>query len=151
MPTIIAIVIAVIAIAVAIGAWFRPVPKAETPAAKTYSEQEVADAKKAVCDAFENAIHTLDVNKRKSTVNPADSFAVAVNTRMAVGTVADYLTQVADAHPALQPDLSSNVSNLASAYRDIVLKQIGDADQAELDSTYQRADEAQSAVAQVCK
>ncbi len=53
VPTIIAIVIALIAVAVAIAAWFRPAPKAETPAAKTYSEQEIADAKKAVCDAYE--------------------------------------------------------------------------------------------------
>ncbi|MBB3748216.1 hypothetical protein FHT44_000677 [Mycolicibacterium sp. BK634] len=149
--SIVAIVLSLVVGALAIAALVKPAPKAEAPAAKVYSEQEVADAKKAVCDAYGTAIHTLDVNKRKSSVNPADSFAVAVNTRLTVETVADYLTQVADAYPAPQPDLTSNVNNLASAYRDIVLKQIGDAVQTELDASYQQADKAQTAVAQLCK
>ena len=71
LPTIIAIVIALIAVAVAIAAWFRPAPKAETPAAKTYSEQEIADAKKAVCDAYESGCEpTLD-RTAKSRRGPA--------------------------------------------------------------------------------
>lgn len=151
LPTIIAIVIALIAVAVAIAAWFRPAPKAETPAAKTYSEQEIADAKKAVCDAFDQAIHTLDVNTRKSSVNPADSFAVIVNTRLTVQAVADYLVQEVHRQPAVDPKLSSAVRDLADAYQQIVLKQIGDADQAELDASYQVADKFQSDVAQACK
>ena len=53
MPAIIAIAIALVAVAVAIAAWFTPAPKAEVPAAKTYTEQETADAKKAVCEAFD--------------------------------------------------------------------------------------------------
>ena len=48
MPATIAIAIALVAVAVAIAAWFKPAPKAEVPAAKTYTEQETADAKKAV-------------------------------------------------------------------------------------------------------
>ena len=151
MPTIIAIVIAVIAVAVAIGAWFRPAPKPEAPAAKSYSAQEVADAKKAVCDAFQNVIHTLDANKRKSSVNPADSFAVTVNTRLAVETAAAHLDWTVHSQPALQSDLSSTLSDLANAYREIVMKQIGDSDQAELDKSYQQADKLQSDAAQVCQ
>ena len=151
MPTIIAIVIAVIAVAVAIGAWLRPAPKPEAPAAKTYSDQEVADAKSAVCDAFQNVIHTLDANKRKSSVNPADSFAVAVNTRLAVETAAEHLAWAVEAHPALQSDLTSTLSDLASAYREIVMKQIGDADQTDLDTSYQKADKLQTDAAQVCQ
>lgn len=150
-PTIIAIVIALIAVAVAIAAWFRPAPKAETPAEKTYSEQEIADAKKAVCDAYGEVIHTLDVNKRKSSVNPADNFAIVVNTRLAVQAVADYLLNTVNSQPALKPELSSAIRGLATAYQQIVLKQIGDADQSELDASYQRADEFQSATAQACK
>ncbi|KAA0111322.1 hypothetical protein CIW47_05250 [Mycolicibacterium sp. P1-5] len=126
-------------------------PKPEAPAAKTYSDQEVADAKKAVCDAFQNVIHTLDANKRKSSVNPADSFAVAVNTRLAVETAADYLAQAVDSHPALPSDLLSKISDLANAYRGIVMKQIGDADQGELDKSYQQADALQTASGQACQ
>ncbi|WP_445168215.1 hypothetical protein ACTXG7_02140 [Mycolicibacterium sp. Dal123E01] len=151
MLSIVAIVLSLVVGGLAIAALTKPTPKAEAPAAKAYSEQEIADAKKSVCDAYSTAIHTLDANKRKSTVNPADDFALAINTRLTVETVAGYLSQIADLHPALRPDLSSKVSNLVGAYRDIVLRQIGDADQASLDASYQRADEAQTVVEQVCK
>jgi len=151
LPTIIAIVIALIAVAVAIGAWSKPAPKPEASPTKTYSDQEIADAKKAVCGAYDKAIHTLDVNKRKASVNAADSFAVVVNTRLAVYTASDYLMQSVDRHPALQSDLSSSVRDLANAYQEIVLDQIGDADQTQLDSIYQRADKLGSMVAQACK
>lgn len=151
LPAIIAIVIALVAVAVAIAAWFKPTPKAEVPAAKTYTEQETADAKKAVCDAYGTAYHALEINKRKSIVNQADSFAVIVNTRLTVHVVADFLLNALDNNAATQPSLSARIRDLASSYQEIVLQQISDADQSQLDASYQRADAMQSAVAQDCR
>ena len=86
MPTIIAIVIAVIAVAVAIGAWFRPPPKPEIAAAKTYSEQEVTDAKQKICDAFATVQSTLEASSNQAPPDPNDvmqKFTLSVNGRLA--------------------------------------------------------------------
>lgn len=151
LPTVIAIVIAVIAVAVAIGAWFRPAPKPEAPAAKTYSEQEVADAKKAVCDAYDKVFHMLDVNSRKASVNSADTFAVTVNSRLAIHTAGDYLMLILSGNPAVPSEFSNTVRELANAYQNIIIGQISDADQPQLDESYQKAEKIGDQVAQECK
>ncbi|MCV7017178.1 hypothetical protein [Mycolicibacterium aichiense] len=150
MPTIIAIVIAVIAVAVAIGAWFRPAPKPETPAAKTYSEQEVADAKKAVCTAFNHIYHTLDVSNRKIPNNTGDAFAIIVNNRLAVHISADYLLRQLAENPAAPSNISSSVQKLATTYEETVLEQIGDSDKDRLDTYFKTADELQTSLQQDC-
>jgi hypothetical protein len=150
VPTIIAIVIAVIAVAVAVGAWFRPAPKPETPAAKTYSDQQVADAKKAVCDAFDHIYHTLDVNNRKVPNQTGDPFAVAVNTRLAVYMASQYLLSQLANSPAAPDGLSSSVRRLANNYQDTVFEQIGDSDKSHLDALFQTAGDLQTEIQQVC-
>ncbi len=52
VPMIVAIVISLLALALAAAAWFRPTHDA-TPATPQYSEQQVADAKKNVCGAYD--------------------------------------------------------------------------------------------------
>ncbi|BBY63510.1 hypothetical protein MHEL_17530 [Mycolicibacterium helvum] len=151
MPTIIAIVIAVIAIAVAIGAWFRPIPKPEAPAAKTYSEQEVADAKKAVCDAFDRGQRTLDVTGGKVGANPSDSFTVAVNSRVAIGTISTYWRSTLQQHPATPTDLANTLSSLADLYENILLTQLAEGNRPDLDALYASADNSVPKMTQACK
>ena len=150
MPTIIAIVIAVIAVAVAIGAWFRPVPKPEVPAAKTYSDQEVADAKKAVCDAYGKAFNALTVNSRQ-TDDPNEALAVIANSRIAIHAAATYLMEMLNEQPATPAELAVPVSSLAKQYQSMLLDQIGNADRATLDADYHNADSLTSKISEVCK
>lgn len=150
LPNVIAIAIAVVALAVAAGAWFRPLPKPEAPATQTYSEQEVAEAKKAVCEAFTKVSRTLTANSAKSSVNPADSFAIVVNTRLAIQSANEFLSRTVASHPSAPPDLSSSIGQLAAAYQAIVFGQIGDASQPELDASYADADRASTAIQQRC-
>ena len=117
LPTIIAIVIAVVAVAVAIGAWFRPVPKPETPAAKTYSEQEVADAKKAVCAAFKDASRGVQAaGRRNEGPDPVAVLTVAANVRLALTAGSAYMLQSLNNSQAAPDDLKSAVKNLAGTY-----------------------------------
>ncbi|MCX2934513.1 hypothetical protein ORI20_30045 [Mycobacterium sp. CVI_P3] len=150
MPTIIAIVIAVIAIAVAIGAWFRPAPKPEAPAAKTYSEQEVADAKNAVCEAYDKAFNALTENSRQLD-NPNEALAVIANSRIAIHAAGTFLTTVLSQNPATPGELTTPVRALADQYQGMVLDQIGNADRATLDADYRNADSLTSKISQVCK
>jgi hypothetical protein len=151
LPTIIAIVIAVIAVAVAIGAWFRPMPKAEAPAAKTYSEQEIADAKKAVCDAFDQVKKSVNTAGGKSGDNPTDTFVVAVNIRVALTTSSSYLIETLDANSAVPKDLADPVRNLASTYRKIAMEQLADTSAADLNPLATSADGEFAKIKQACQ
>ncbi|MCV7177781.1 hypothetical protein [Mycolicibacterium sphagni] len=151
MPTIIAIVIAVIAIGVAIGAWFRPIPKPEAPAAKTYSDQEVADAKKAVCDAYEDAYRAVttagngDGGSDRSAV-----LAVAVNIRLALGTSGQYLLSTVNEQPAAPSEVATAASDLGTAYRKISLLQLSEAPHDTIAPFYEAADSAITKIKQAC-
>ncbi len=150
LPTIIAIVIALIAVAVAIAAWFRPAPKAETPAAKTYSEHEIADAKKAVCDAYERALNALTANSRQPD-SPNEGLAVIANSRIAIHAAGTYLVATLNEQPAAPEELAAPVKSLADQYQRMVLDQIGGADRATLDEDYQNADSLTSKISKVCQ
>jgi hypothetical protein len=151
LPTIIAIVIAVIAVAVAIGAWFRPIPKPETPAAKTYSGQEISDAKKAVCAAFDRGQQTLDVTGGKVGANPSDSFTVAVNSRVAIGAISAYWRSTLQQHPATPTDTANILSSLADLYENILLTQLAEGNRSDLDALYASADNSVPKMTQACK
>ncbi|KDF00273.1 hypothetical protein Y900_015325 [Mycolicibacterium aromaticivorans JS19b1 = JCM 16368] len=151
MPSIIAIVIAVIAVAVAIGAWFRPAPKPETPAAKTYSEQEVADAKKAVCETFKEASTGIQAaGGRTGGDDPTAVLAVAVNVRLALSAASSYLIQGLDANPATPQELAKPIRDLAKTYQEIAILQLGDAPHEKIDPLYTSGDEATAKIKQVC-
>ena len=151
MPATIAIAIALVAVAVAIAAWFTPAPKAEVPAAKTYTEQETADAKKAVCEAFDRAYHTLDANSRKAPNNPGDPFAIIVNNRLAIHMVADYLLLKLGENHAAPDDLGESIRRLSGTYYETVLEQIGDGNEAKLDPLYKTATELQDKLLKECR
>ena len=151
LPTIIAIVIAVIAVAVAVGAWFRPMPKPEAPAAKTYSDQEVADAKKAVCDAFDRTHKALEVtNGKNAGTDPTAILAVAANGRIALTVGADYLLAAIDANPALNPDFADAVKDLAGSYRRMAVDYLAEVPATDMNATFQMADGAAARVGQFC-
>ncbi|WP_431237823.1 hypothetical protein ACQ86B_24630 [Mycolicibacterium aichiense] len=150
MPTIIAIVVALIAIAVAIGAWFRPAPKPEAPAAKTYSNQEVNDAKKAVCDAFNKVHSTLVTNAGKSGDDPTQAAILAVNGRLATYAAGDFLIVQLQGQPAAPAELAGPVRDLGITYQSITLDQIGDASRTQLDNDYQKADTLTKSITEVC-
>jgi hypothetical protein len=148
----IAIVIAVIAVAVAIGAWFRPMPKPEMPEAKTYSEQEVADAKKAVCDAFEDAYRAVTVTGNGDGGNDrATVLAVAVNIRVAFSTSGEYLLSTVNDQPAAPPEVSTPARDLGTAYRKAALLQLAEAPHDTITPVYEDADGAITKIKQACR
>lgn len=151
MPTIIAIVIAVIAVAVAIGAWFKPAPKPETPAAKTYSEQEVADAKKAVCDAY-NLVHQSIVvtNNKSGGSDPTAILAVAANARLSAHAGGQYLNDVLSQYPATSKDLAQSIRDLATNLEKLTLEYLAETPNADQDPLLRNADDATARIKQTC-
>lgn len=152
MPNVIAIAIAIAALVVAAGAWFRPMPQPEAPAAKVYSEQEVSGAKKAVCEAFAKANQSLNsAGLVSSDGQPGSALAAAVNVRLALEAGSRYLSESALQYHFAPADLVVAVDDLAMAYQQIAIAQLAAYPHADIEPHYRAADSAVAAIQKACK
>ncbi|MBU3750850.1 MAG: hypothetical protein FGM52_10430 [Mycobacterium sp.] len=111
----------------ALGAAGCSSPAATTDSAKpTYSEQQVADAKKAVCDAYAKGIRAFQIAGNKKVDNPADALPVAVNTRLAEVAVGNYLINAIEFNPAAPADIKQLTQELAQSYQEIAITQLSE-------------------------
>jgi hypothetical protein len=93
--------LALLAIGVAIGSWFRPVPTSKPAPGPTYTSQEIADAKSKVCTAF-GKVHTAIqlTGARDRGPDYATQLASAVNARQALVAGSQYLSTILNDTPA---------------------------------------------------
>ncbi|WIM87337.1 hypothetical protein PT015_21215 [Candidatus Mycobacterium wuenschmannii] len=116
--------VSLISVGAAVAAWLRPIPH-ETlaaPAAPTYTEQQIADAKSKVCAAYQKVRRASDANaNRKGGDDPTSQLAVAVNDRQIYVAGSAYLLTVLDDAPAAPGELSAAVRNLARLFQVITL------------------------------
>ena len=104
-------------------AWLRPTD-ANSAASSLYSDQQVADAKKAVCEAYEKGVRSMRVVAARVVDDPADTLPVAVNSRLAEVGVGNYFVNALAMNPAAPPGLQDDLRRLAQAYQDIALIQL---------------------------
>ena len=150
--SIVAIVLSLVVGALAIAALVKAAPKAEAPAAKVYSEQEVADAKKAVCDAYSRADRAVQAAGRRNGGDDQTAIlGVAVNIRLALSESSSLLLRTLAEQPAAPNDLQEQIRLAANTYQDVAIDQIGDASQDELAPLFKQADSTDVAIKQACK
>ncbi len=112
-PTFAALAIALIALAVGLGGWFRPVPHNNQPPPKpTYTDQQIADAKAKVCAAFGKLDRAVGVlNARPKWRRRTAVLAVATSTRQVLDVFGGrYLSTHLDQEPATPTDLANRSS-----------------------------------------
>jgi hypothetical protein len=147
--------IALLAIgAVAVGAWFRPLPenKPASPPAPTYTSQQIADAKTAVCSAFDKVHHAVDVaNTRSGGDDPTAVLAVATAARQALDVGSRYLLTKLAEEPATPAELASQVRKLAGTYQEATIDYLAEAGEAELGPLGNASDEATNTIDKLCK
>lgn len=120
---ILSVVLGLLGLATGTAAWFRAAPSHS--AAPAYTEQQVADAKKAVCEAYAKGMRSIrTVGTVK--VDPTNWFPTAINTRLAGFASATYMIDALGSNPAAPNGLQDMVRQVASAYRDIALSQLAD-------------------------
>ena len=145
---ILGLVLGLLGLGIGTAAWFRAAPKpAATP---TYSEQQVAEAKKAVCDVYAKGMRSIRTAGSKQ-VDPADWLPVAVNTRLAEVAIANYLTNALDANTAAPSELRDSISKLAQAYQNMSLTQLADGVPLDFKSDVTVADAEVSKIDQICQ
>ncbi|WP_141564449.1 hypothetical protein [Mycolicibacterium palauense] len=120
--------LAVLALAIAVVALFRPSPSPNTDLL-TYSADQIENANQEMCDAHKKVSDTFAINdKRAAAYPPGDPnyLIVGLNSRILLLTGADYLLFVLDQNPATSKDMAEGTRRLASMWMNIVLDQIAD-------------------------
>ena len=146
--------VALLAIGIAIGAWFRPLPKAEPPAAPTYSSQQVADAKGKVCAAYAKVHRALTLSaERSGGSDPTAVLAVATSGRQVLAVGSRYLISKLSEAPATPPDLGRATQKLANAYQELTIGYLDGLtnSDSELKLLLQESDEATSVIERLCE
>jgi hypothetical protein len=119
-PTFTALAIALIALAVGLVGWFRPVPHNSQPPPKpTYTQPQIADAKAKVCAAFAKLDRAVGV--LKALPNGSDSLVAAIDTRQVFDVFSRYLLATLAEEQATPADLAAAVREQASTLEDVVI------------------------------
>jgi hypothetical protein len=119
-PTFAALAIALIALAVGLVGWFRPVPHDNQPPPKpTYTQQQSADAKAKVCAAFGKLDRAVGV--LNALPNGSDELVAAIDTRQVFDVFSRYLLTTLSEEPATPADLATAVREQASSLEEGVI------------------------------
>lgn len=132
-----------------VGAWFRAAPPREATV-PAYSEQQVIDATKTVCDAYSRGLQTFRIAAGRQVENPADKLPVAVNTRVAEIAVSNFLSNEIYANPAAPLELQKLVHQLSEAYQDIALVQLAEGTTSDVEPFGLSADDAIAKIGKIC-
>jgi hypothetical protein len=147
-------VVTLAAIGLAIAGWFLPRPesKSVTPSTPSYTDKEVADAQKAVCETFEKVRHSIQVSGSRDTGNDhLTEVLVALDARQAVVAGSDLLFTKLEEEPATPPDLVTAVRKLGSLYQELAVDYLNDASEAERKPVMHAADNAALTIEGICK
>lgn len=123
------VVLAVAALGFAVAAWVRSAPEA----APVYSEQQVADAKKAVCDAFAQVDRALTASSLGGGADSPNGVVIGINVRAALTASAQYLSTKVNEHPATPSDIAELLKSASNTYQEMAISQFGRASDARLD------------------
>jgi hypothetical protein len=125
-PSFAALAIALVATGFAIVGWFRPTPTppGASSSAPTYTEKQVGDAKRIVCDSYALVRAAVSVSTNKQS-SGGDAFAartaIAANGRLALYGGGGYMLEQLSAEPATPSDLANAVKSLAGTFRKLAL------------------------------
>lgn len=110
---------------VAIVGWLRPTQDHEHSgsSAPTYTDQQVAEAKTAVCTAFGNVEHALNLAdaRNNGSSDPTAQLAVETSTRQVLDAGSRYLLAKLAEEPATPRELAAAIRTQANAYQDVVI------------------------------
>jgi hypothetical protein len=154
-PVIASLAIALLALGVAIGSWFRPMPDNKPPPAPpppSFTDQQIADAKAKVCATYEKVHQAVLVNTgRSGGSDPIALLGVAANARIALYDGGQYLMKALAEQPATPPDLATAVRQLVDSYQQLAINYLAEAPQSEIDSSLHAGDRPNATIYGICK
>ncbi|OBF13483.1 hypothetical protein [Mycobacterium sp. ACS4331] len=143
--------LAVAALAVAIASWFRPAPAQEESTAAQFSEQEIADATEAVCEAWDTVYRSLITAGYQTSEDPTVSQILALQMKVAFLASGNYLHDALNRHAAADGELARSTEKLATGYEHAILAQLAGAPAGEIEGIKADIREAEDAVKRECE
>jgi hypothetical protein len=149
------IAIALVALGVAIGSWFRPMPDNKPPPAPSspaFTEQQTAEAKAKVCATYDK-VHQAVLNNtgRSGGTDPIALLGVAANARLALYDGGEYLLKILAEQPATPPELATAVRQLVNSYQQLAVNYMAEVSQSEIDSSLHAGDQPNATIYGICK
>jgi hypothetical protein len=145
-------VLAVVATSVAVVGWFYPHKSASS--APTYTDQQVKDAKKHMCETFRLVDHEVVRNSRLK--NPPDggpigALSVASAARLAFYSGGAFLRDRVSQEPATPPDLAKSLNAMASNLEELAIGYLAGSAEFAMDELRQSLDDKIKATIEMCK
>jgi hypothetical protein len=143
-----------IAIAIAVGSWFRPASGEAAPSpepAQQYSDQQVAEAATNMCAVYDKIYAAITNAGGQNSDDPTMKFVIAVDIRLATHVNSDYIRQMLGQNAATPPDLAHAFREMRSAYDEINLAQLANAPKEQLESASAKLDSADATVYESCE
>jgi hypothetical protein len=141
--------------AVAVVGWLRPTQSHNPgPAAPTYTEQQIENAKTNVCAAFERVQHAVDLaNSHVGSTDYATQLAAAALTHETLDAGSRYLLTKLSEEPATPPDLATAVRNGANADQEALIGYLNGlpASDPAMQPALNASDEATLTIQRLCK
>jgi hypothetical protein len=156
-PMFASLVIALVALGLAIGCWFRLPPSnqaSSTTPTPSYTDRQIADAKAAVCAAFAKVDRALDVAAAQhGGGDPTSVLAVATSVRQVLEVGSRYLLTKLGEQPATSPDLAKEVREFADSSQELVIGYLDGltASDADLQPSRREGDETTLTLRRLCK
>jgi hypothetical protein len=140
-----------ITLGVAIVGWFRPLPP-KPPAAPTYTDQQVADAKTKVCAAYQKVRNAINASTaRDRGTDPTAQLVFAINGQQAILTGSEYLRTTLSQQPATPGELAKPIRQLTDIYLELVVEYQNNLSDSEEAPTVHAADDTAVTVQNLCK
>jgi ABC-type glycerol-3-phosphate transport system substrate-binding protein len=154
-PTFTALAIALMALAVGLVGWFRPVPPTSQPSSKpAYTDQQVANAKTNICAAFEKVHNAVDLaHTHVGSTDYNTQLTAAALTNLALDAGSRYLLTKLAEEPATPPDLATAVRNEANAEQEALIGYLNGlpASDPQMQPAVSASDDATATVRRLCK
>ena len=119
--------IALVGLGVGIGAWLRPIAgegEPPVPAAPTYTEEQIAQAKANVCEAYRLVKQVIVSNTHRSNPVPGDAIgdlATGIYGDVSLYQGGDYLLNHLIGEPALPEMLASSATSAARTMKRLAM------------------------------
>lgn len=148
------LVIALAAIVLAIVCWLRPAPSAKEPNPPAYTDEQVSQAKAAICTAAGKVDRALDLADAEPVSNDrTEQLAVAAVSRVTFDAGSRYLISTLAEEPGAPAELTTAVRDEANSLQELLigfLNGIPNSDPAQ-QPAMSAANQARATVQRLCK
>jgi hypothetical protein len=150
LPLVLVSIVAVLALGLAAASWLRPLETDQRSAPTHYGQDEISEARKAMCAAWDTSFKAVTTSGRKTSPDTTVNYVIGIQTQLAFHVAASHLRTELRRHPATPEPLAAALERMAVSSQDLVLARLSEASESEVNAIRSEMDEAEKDVKQEC-